>query len=168
MNSLYQERLEQLNQEEAMLTCENPTHPDYLAMLQCINERRDERIRVSTMELQLRLSMLQRRAVAERAQILTQYQQGVREAREKVLEELGEEWYDIQQERRRSANAIPDYGIRFPSSKAQTVRNAVAYNKEVSILSGFAKHVGFPAAPAIHGASEEQVESDLEAIAVSH
>lgn len=164
---LYQERLEQLNQEEAMLTCENPTHPEYLAMLQCLNARREERIKTSTLELQFRMAMLQRRAVAERAQILSQYHQAVRESREKVLEELGQEWYDIQQERRRFANAIPDYGIHYPAAKAQGIRNAVAYNKEVSILSGFAKHVGFPAAPPIHGASEDQMENDLEAIARS-
>ncbi|KAL0474577.1 Sds3-like domain-containing protein [Neurospora intermedia] len=164
---LYQERLEQLNQEEAMLTCENPTHPEYLAMLQCLNARREERIKTSTLELQFRMAMLQRRAVAERAQILSQYHQAVRESREKVLEELGQEWYDIQQERRRFANAIPDYGIHYPAAKSQSIRNAVAYNKEVSILSGFAKHVGFPAAPPIHGASEDQVENDLEAIARS-
>ncbi|KAK3953169.1 Sds3-like-domain-containing protein [Pseudoneurospora amorphoporcata] len=164
---LYQERLELLNQEEAMLTCENPTHPEYLAMLQCLNSRREERIKTSTLELQFRMAMLQRRAVAERAQILSHYHQAVRESREKVLEELGQEWYDIQQERRRFANAIPDYGIHYPTAKTQSIRNAVAYNKEVSILSGFAKHVGFPAAPPIHGASEDQVENDLEAIARS-
>jgi len=162
---LYQERLDQLNQEEAMLNCDNPTHPEYLAMLKCIEDRRQERIRLSEVELQLKLSVLRRRAVAERAQMMSQYYQAVRESREDVLEELGQEWYEIQQERRRYANTIPDYGIPFPTSKSQTIRQAVAYNKEVSIISGFAKHVGFPAAPAIHGASDDQLESDLEAMA---
>ena len=150
-----------------MLTCENPTHPEYIAMLKCIEERRDEKIRLSAVELQLKLTVLKNRAVGERAQMMSQFYQGVRESRDQVLEELGQEWYEIQQERRRLANTIPDYGIRFPPSKTQTVRQAVAYNKEVSILSGFAKHVGFPAAPSIHGASDEQLESDIEAIAVS-
>ncbi|KAK3328945.1 Sds3-like-domain-containing protein [Apodospora peruviana] len=161
---LYQERLDQLNQEEAMLTAENPTHPEYLAMLQCVNERRDERVRLSTLERDFNMAMLRNRAVAERAQIMSQFYQAVRESREKVLEELGKEWYDIQQERRRFANAIPDYGIRFPRERIESIRHAVAYNKEVSILSGFAKHVGFPAAPPIHGVSEDQLENDLELI----
>ncbi|KAH6853480.1 Sds3-like-domain-containing protein [Chaetomium sp. MPI-CAGE-AT-0009] len=161
---LYQERLEQLNQEEAMLTSDNPTHPEYLAMLQCLEERRAEKIRKSSLELQFKLSVLRHRAVAERAQIMSQFYQAVRELRDETVTELGEEWYQIQQERRRAANTIPDYGIRFPATRAQAVRNAVSYNKEVSILSGFAKHVGFPAAPSINGASEEQLEADLEAI----
>jgi hypothetical protein len=165
--SLYQERLEALNREEAMLTCDNPTHPEYLAMLQYIDQRRDERIRKSTLELQFKMEALKKRAVAERAQIMSQFHQAVRESREQVLEELGQDWYNIQQERRRAANTIPDYGIRFPSTKQQSVKAAVAYNKEVSILSGFAKHVGFPAAPPISGASDDQLENDLEAITVS-
>jgi len=167
MRRLYQERLDQLNQEEAMLNCDSPTHPEYLAMLKCIEDRRQERIRLSELEMQLKMSVLRSRAVAERSQMMSQFYQAVRESREKVLDELGQEWYEIQQERRHYANTIPDYGIPFPTSKTQTVRQAVAYNKEVSILSGFAKHVGFPAAPTIHGASEDQLESDLEAMAVS-
>ena len=166
-HSLYQERLEQLNEEEAMLTSDNPTHPEYLAMLQCLEERRAEKIRRSGVELQFKLSVLRHRAVAERGQIMAQFFQAVRESRDSTVAELGEEWYQVQQERRRAANTIPDYGIRFPATRTQAVKNAVSYNKEVSVLSGFAKHVGFPAAPSINGASEEQLEADLEAIQVS-
>lgn len=150
-----------------MLTSENPSHPEYLAMLKCIEERRDEKVRLSAVEMQLELAVLRDRAVGERSQIMSQFYQGVREAREKVLEELGQQWYEIQQERRRLANTIPDYGIRFPTSKPLAVKQAVAYNKEVSVLSGFAKHVGFPAAPVIHGVTEEQLENDWEAMRVS-
>lgn len=136
-------------------------------MLKCIEERRDEKVRLSAVEMQLELAVLRDRAVGERSQIMSQFYQGVREAREKVLEELGQQWYEIQQERRRLANTIPDYGIRFPTSKPLAVKQAVAYNKEVSVLSGFAKHVGFPAAPVIHGVTEEQLENDWEAMRVS-
>jgi len=150
-----------------MLTNDNPTHPELLAMLQCLEDRRAEKIRRSSLELQFKLSVLRHRAVAERAQIMSQFFQAVRESRDTTVTELGEEWYQIQQERRRAANTIPDYGIRFPATRAQAIKNAVSYNKEVSVLSGFAKHVGFPAAPPISGASEEQLEADFEAINVS-
>ncbi|KAK4160967.1 Sds3-like-domain-containing protein [Cladorrhinum sp. PSN259] len=161
---LYQERLEQLNREEEMLLSDNPTHPEYLAMLQCLEERRAERIRVSTVELQFKMSVLKHRAVAERAQIMSQYYQAVRESREKTLELLGQDWYDVQQERRRLTNVIPEFGLHVPATKGQAVRQAVSYNREVSVLAGFAKHVGFPAAPTINGATEDQLEDDLEAI----
>ncbi|KAI1769455.1 Sds3-like-domain-containing protein [Hypoxylon sp. FL1150] len=161
---LYEERLEQLNKEEAMLRSDNPTHPEYLAMMQCINARRDERIRVANRELELSVESLERCSVARRAQIHSHYFQAIRESREKILGELGQQWYDIQQARRKQANNVPEFGLRFPSDPAQRTRNALAYNKEVSILSGVAKYEGMPAAPEMRGASLQDLEDDFEAM----
>ncbi|ERT03462.1 hypothetical protein HMPREF1624_01777 [Sporothrix schenckii ATCC 58251] len=166
-DKLYQERLDQLNQEEEMLIGDNPTHPEYLAMMQCVNERRDEKLRVIDVEYDFNLQTLKRWAVARRSHIHGQYFQSIRESRELVLEELGRQWYQIQQQRRRHANTIPDYGLQFPTANTQRVKDAITYNKEVSILSGIAKYEGFPAAPQIKGASTTQVDDDLEAIARS-
>ena len=150
-----------------MLTGDNPTHPEYLAMMQCIDAARDEKIRIIDLEYKFNTQTLKRWAVGRRGQIHGQFFQGVRESREAVLEELGRQWYQIQQQRRRHANTIPDYGIRFPASKTQRTKEAVAYNKEVSILSGIAKHEGFPAAPQLKGAAAYEIEDDLGEIAVS-
>lgn len=152
-----------------MLTSETPTHPEYLAMMHCIDARRDDRLRVVDIEYKFNMEALERWAVARRAQILSQFYQSIRESREKVLEELGRQWYEIQHERRRyAANNIPDYGIRFPTAKAQQKRHAIAHSKEVSILSGIARHEGFPAAPEMRGATISEVDEDLEAITVSY
>ncbi|OTA94274.1 hypothetical protein M434DRAFT_394828 [Hypoxylon sp. CO27-5] len=161
---LYEERLEQLNREEAMLRSETPTHPEYLAMMQCIDARRDERVRVANRELELKIEALERWAVARRAQIHSQYFQSVRESRETILAELGQQWYDIQHERRKQANNVPEFGLRFPSDPTQRIRNALAYNKEVSILSGVAKYEGMPAAPEMKGATMQELEDDFEAM----
>ncbi|RYP16797.1 hypothetical protein DL765_004910 [Monosporascus sp. GIB2] len=161
---LYEERLQQLNEEEAMLRADNPTHPEYLAMMQCIDARRDERLRVADRELELKMESLGRWAVARRTQIHSQYFQAVRESRERVLAELGQQWYDIQHERRKHANNVPEFGLRFPQTQTQRVRNALAYNKEVSILSGIAKYEGMPAAPDMKGASMQELEDDFEAM----
>ncbi|RYP64560.1 hypothetical protein DL770_009169 [Monosporascus sp. CRB-9-2] len=164
---LYEERLQQLNEEEAMLRADNPTHPEYLAMMQCIDARRDERLRVADRELELKMESLGRWAVARRTQVHSQYFQAVRESRERVLAELGQQWYDIQHERRKHANNVPEFGLRFPQTQTQRVRNALAYNKEVSILSGVAKYEGMPAAPDMKGASMQELEDDFEAMNVS-
>ncbi|KAK8114613.1 hypothetical protein PG999_006682 [Apiospora kogelbergensis] len=161
---LYEERLEQLNREEAMLRADNPTHPEYLAMMQCIDSRRDEKLRVAEKELELHLESLGRWAVARRAQIHSQFYQDVREARERTMAELGQHWYAIQHERRKHANNVPDFGIRYPKNQAQRVRNALSYNKEVSILSGVAKYEGMPAAPDMGGASMQEMEDDFDAM----
>ncbi|KAI1206452.1 Sds3-like-domain-containing protein [Annulohypoxylon truncatum] len=161
---LYEERLEALNREEAMLRSEKPTHPEYLAMMECIDARRDERIRIANRELELQKEALDRWAVARRSQIHSQYFQSIRESRETILAELGQQWYDIQHERRKQANNVPEFGLRFPSDPTQRIKNALAYNKEVSILSGVAKHEGMPAAPDMKGASMQELEDDFEAM----
>ncbi|KAI0458800.1 hypothetical protein F5B21DRAFT_406444 [Xylaria acuta] len=161
---LYEERLEQLNKEEAMLRSDKPTHPDYLAMMRCVDARRDERLRIADRELELKIEASERWAVARRAQIHSQFFQAVRESRERILAELGQHWYDIQHERRKNANNVPEYGIRFPKSQAERIRNALSYNREVSILSGIAKHEGMPAAPDMRGASPQELEDDFDAI----
>jgi hypothetical protein len=107
---LYEERLEQLNQEEAMLRADSPSHPEYLAMMQCIDARRDEKLRVAQREWELKMESLERWAVGRRTEIFSQYFQSVRESRERVLAELDQRWYDIQHERRKHANNIPEFG----------------------------------------------------------
>ena len=145
---------------------DNPSHPEYLAMMQCIDARRDEKLRIIDLEHRFNLRTLKRWGVARRGQIHGKFFQSVREKRETALEDLGRQWYQIQQHRRRHANTIPDYGIRFPTAKAQQTRDAVAYNREVSLLSGIAKFEGFPAAPQIRGATGPEIDDDFEEIAV--
>ncbi|KAF3764867.1 hypothetical protein M406DRAFT_340389 [Cryphonectria parasitica EP155] len=161
---LYEERLAQLNEEQALLEGDNPTHPEYLAMMQCIDSRRDDKVRVTEIEYQYNMDALDRWAVARRAQILSQFYQSVRESREKTLDELGKQWYEIQHERRKNANPIPDYGFRFPKTKALQKKQAIAHSKETSILAGVAQHHGFPAAPEMKAASRAEIEDDFEAM----
>ncbi|KAL3417576.1 transcriptional regulatory protein dep1-like protein [Phlyctema vagabunda] len=159
---LFEERLEQLNKEEAMLKQDVPTHPEYLAMMQCIDARRDERLRISENLRSYELQTLKNYAVARRSQILTQYQQEVREIRERKLEEIGKQWYEIQHDRRIYAGSVPDYTYKFPTKRNQQVSNQIAYNNEVSILSGIAKYVGFPAAPPMAATTDAELADDLE------
>ncbi|KXH48667.1 hypothetical protein CSIM01_13024 [Colletotrichum simmondsii] len=163
---LYKDRLERLEHEEQSLQAEPPTHPEYLNMKQCLDERLEKRLRNIEKEYELSVEALERLAVARRAQIWNQFYQGSREKRSKMLEDLNKEWYETQNARR-SAHSIPDYGLLFPTNPAQRTRNAVAYNSEVSFLAGLAKHEGFPAVPAMRGASGSEIEDDLEQMKVS-
>ena len=91
-----------------MLREDKPTHPEYLAMMKCIDARRDERFRISEKLREYELQALGNYAVARRSQILVQYQQDVRDIREKKLEQLGQQWYEIQHDRRSYAGSVPD------------------------------------------------------------
>lgn len=150
-----------------MLRQAEPNHPDYIAMMRCIDDRRDERIRIANRLLDLKIQTLKVSARAGRSQILTQYQQDVREIRERYLEMLGKEWYDIQHDRRAFSGTPQDYGLRFPTRKSEQIRQHIAYSHEVSILSGVAKYVGFPAAPHMTPASNDEFEEDMIKMGVS-
>jgi hypothetical protein len=150
-----------------MLRQDTPTHPEFLAMMQCVDEKRDERLRVADKLREYQLETLRIYAVARRSQVLSQFHQEVRDIREKKLEQLGKEWYEIQHDRRSYAGSVPDYALKFPTKRSQQVSNQIAYSNEVSILSGIAKYVGFPAAPRMSSTSAAELEEDLEKMGVS-
>ncbi|RDA94150.1 hypothetical protein CP533_6586 [Ophiocordyceps camponoti-saundersi (nom. inval.)] len=160
---LYKDRLQRLEEEERSLLADEPTHPEYLSMKKCIDDRLNKRVHEIDTEHELRMRAHERRAVAQRAQIWSQFFQTVREKREQALEKLNQQWYEVQSARR-STHSLSDYGLLFPKEPAQRLRNAVAYNTEVSTLAGLAKHVGFPAGPELKGASAAEVDADLNAI----
>jgi hypothetical protein len=163
---LYKDRLQRLEEEEQSLLADIPTHPEYLNMKQCLDERLERKLQEINTEHEFRIKAHQKRAVAQRGQIWGQFFQAVRETRERALEALNQEWYEVQSARR-GAHSLPDYGLLFPRDPAQQVRNAVAYNTEVSTLAGLAKYQGFPAGPEMRGVSAAELEDDLIAMDVS-
>lgn len=165
---LYDERVAQLTNELALLTQPTPTHPEYLVILQCLDQRRDEKIHLDQVLLEYKVKALEIKSVAERSQIHSQYFQTVRAIRERKLEEVGEQWYQIQRDRRgcEGSGNVSDFTYKFPTRRSQQIIQQTAYNLEVSILSGVAKHVGFPAAPSISGARSSEIDDDFQNMGV--
>lgn len=130
-------------------------------MLQCVDVRRDEKIQLENTLLSYKLKALDVKSRAERAQIHSQYHQTVRAIRDGSMEQLGEQWFQMQRERRKLQAEEPDYTYKFPNKRSQQVRQQAAYNLEVSVLSGVAKYVGFPAAPELGGARNVELEDDF-------
>ncbi len=52
----------------------------------------------------------------------------------------------------------------YPTRRSQQAVRQAAYNMEVSILSGVAKYVGFPAAPDIRGVRSTEMDADIHAM----
>ena len=164
---LFDERLSQCNEELAMLQSSISTHPELIAMTKVIDQRRDQKIRYEQTLLKYKLQALERESVANKAQALSQYMQTSREIRDAYLEKLNEQCYQLQRERRSVEDDVPDYMFTFPVKRSKQIMQQSAYNSEVSILSGVAKHVGFPAAPEIRMARPKEVEDDLRSMGVS-
>ena len=150
-----------------MLDSPTPTHPELLAALEVIDRHRDEKIRYEDTLIKYKLGALQRKSIAEKAQAHTQYMLRVQDIRETYLTKLNEHFYNIQHERRATETAAQDYMYHFQPKRSDQIRRQAAYNKEVSLLSGIAKYVGFPAAPDIKGLKQSEIDEDLRAMGVS-
>ncbi|KAI9728266.1 MAG: hypothetical protein M1834_007759 [Cirrosporium novae-zelandiae] len=162
---LYDDRLAQVDKELESLTQPNPTHPEYLAMVECIDERRDRKLNYEQTLLRFKAQSLKTTAVATRAHIHSQFYQDARKIREDILEEAGKQWMQIHRDR--SAEKSVEYGYKFPARRSEQIKQQAAYNLEVSILSGLAKYVGFPAAPELKGATSLELDEDNEKMGIS-
>ena len=163
---LYDERIARCDAELAMLEAAVPTHPELLTALEVIDRHRDEKIRYEDTLIKFKLQALQRKSIAEKAQAHSQYMLDVQQTREDHLEKLNKEFYQIQRERRSTESMGTSYMYHFPTKRSEQIRRQTAYNKEVSILSGVAKHVGFPAAPDLKQLKQHEIDEDLKAMGV--
>ena len=136
-------------------------------MKEAIDRHRHQKIDYQQKFLKLKLETLRRESVASKQQIQSQYMQTVREMRDDALSQLNNSIYQMQRERRRGDNDSADPLFFFSNNRAQQVVQQTAYNREVSILSGVAKHVGFPAAPVIKKARPNELEDDMRNMGVS-
>jgi hypothetical protein len=145
---LNSEQLASLSAELALLSPSNLVHPEYLKQVACVDARLQKQKSEAHAFFNYKMRSIRERTLGERSQLHSQYYQSVRELREDVLYNLGEDWYAIQKERRQSHQEQDDVHIyKFQPDKRVQKRNQAKYNQEVSILSGVAKWIGFPAAP---------------------
>ena len=164
---LYDERIAALNSELAQLSGTNPTHPELLRQVQCVQQYRDEKFDIEQKLLVFKIGALKRMSIAGRSQIHSAYFQTVRDVREQHLERVSEHFYRIQRDRFKTDESIPSYSVPFPTRRSVQITQQTAYNKEVSVLSGVAKYIGFPAAPNIASARGAELDEDMEKMGVS-
>ncbi|CAF9937790.1 MAG: hypothetical protein ALECFALPRED_007392 [Alectoria fallacina] len=166
-DKIYEERIAQCNQELAVLEQHLPTHPELLAMKEVIDQRRDQKVEYENNLMKFKLMTLQRESIANKAQAHSQYMQTVREVRDSYLESLNKKYYQVQRERRSCEGDVPDYMYAFVSKRSQQITLQTAYNREVSILAGVAKYVGFPAAPEITSARSKEIDDDFRSMGIA-
>ena len=135
--------------------------------MRCIDKRCDEKVRYENVLLEFEKKALRTRTVAERCTHHSQFFQEVREVKDKALESCWKEYFALQKDRRSWGADTSDYTMLYNPSRSVQIRQQSARNLEVSILSGIAKHVGFPGAPVMNGLSATEVEQDLSIMGVS-
>jgi hypothetical protein len=165
---LVNESLASAEHELQLLNQPDCVHPEYLRQVSCIDERKAKQEREANAYYRYRIQAVRERTLGERAQLHSQYFQTARELRENMLYALGEDWYGIQKERRQQHQEGEErFLYKLPSKKSEQIRQQAKYNQEVSVLSGIAKYVGFPAAPNISGVEGLGLEDDFKAMRVS-
>lgn len=116
--------------------------------------------------MKYKIRALNARFAAERTQLQSQFFQSMRDLREQTLDRISSHVYQIQRERRNIGEDEREYFIRYNPKRSEQLRQQIAYNQEVSILSGVGKYVGFPAAPDLRGAGEMDIAEDLKQMKV--
>jgi hypothetical protein len=164
---LYDEKIAAINHELAQLAESTPTHPELIKQVAVVKAYRDEKIEIAQKTLVYKIGALKTKSVAERAQAHSAYFQETRDIRERHLEIVNERFVRIQRERFKSDTTTPTYAVPFSTKRSKQVIQQTAYNKEVSLLSGVAKYVGFPAAPDLMQTSQKDLEDDLQKMGVS-
>ena len=135
-------------------------------MVAAIENQRKERVALARTSFHYKVKALQNKSIAERTHHHSQYMQSAREIRDAALEQANEEWYQIQRGRRALDQEPVDRTPLTAMKRSDLIAHQSAYNTEVSILSGMAKYVGFPAAPEVTGASQSEVDEDLRKMGV--
>ncbi|KAE8351227.1 Sds3-like-domain-containing protein [Aspergillus coremiiformis] len=166
-DKIYDERVSKLNRELEMLNGPNPTHPEFLRQLECIQRYREAKIKYEHTLYQYRIKALLNKSLAERAQAHSTYFQRARDVRERHSSAISKQFYAIQHDRFKTDEVSPQHYIPFPTRRSQQIANQTAYNQEISILAGVAKYVGFPAAPSLSAARPAELEDDMEKMGIS-
>ena len=163
------EKLAATNAELDLLNQSDSRHPEYLRQIACVDVRKAKQVSEAHAFYKFKLESLRRTTLGERSQLHSQYFQHARQLREDVMQQLGDDWYKIQNERRQSNQQEDEnYIYKFPTKKSDQIKQQAKYNQEVSVLSGIAKYVGFPAAPDITGADRDMLDDDLKAMKVGY
>ncbi|CCX04428.1 Sds3-like-domain-containing protein [Pyronema domesticum] len=163
-DSIYNEKLHRIEIELKLL--HDGTHPEYIAQRKAIDDRMEEKVRLANAQYHHAMQSLDTSTHVNRAQLHSQYFQQTRMHRENTLYHLSEMWYHIQRERRASDAIVPEYTYRIPERGSTRIKARQKYNWEVAVLGGIQKYIGFPAAPDVDGATEEEKMEDLEALGI--
>ncbi|CUS08648.1 unnamed protein product [Tuber aestivum] len=162
---IYSEKLKRVDMEMKMV--QDGTHPEFVAQKTCIDQKLEEKVRLADAHYKYGMESLSIATRVSRAQVHSQYFQTVRHLREDALEKCSELWYQIQRERRAGDALVSEFSYRIPDRQSTRIKQRQQYNWEVALLSGIAKHIGFPAAPDVVGASEEEIVDDLECMGIA-
>lgn len=161
---LFSEKAEELDRESELIR--KGMHPELQSMVDHFAEKR--RVRVETAE---RLRALFEREV-ELMDLNLRYQSyyqllfDKRQLRERLLERVSRRWFQLHRERRKLDMVVPEFSYSVPTRRTTQVRDRRRIDYEVALLTGIKTYIGFPAAPEVVSATDEEMQNDLVAMGI--
>ncbi|KAK9472137.1 Sds3-like-domain-containing protein [Dipodascopsis tothii] len=161
---LHDDKVARLRAEIEM--CLDGTHPELSGLYDQIAHKRDDRITLARAHWRYRRRCVENQIKAMRVHIHQQYYKNRADLRAKMILDTTQRWYQVNRERRAMDALVPRLGYRIPEKKQIIVRELQAQYDEIAILSGLSKYIGFPAAPEVKSASQEEIYEDLQALGI--
>ncbi|KAK9454172.1 Sds3-like-domain-containing protein [Dipodascopsis uninucleata] len=159
---LHEDKILRLQAEIDM--CHDGTHPELAGVYGQISRTRDEKVRLADCQLKYRRRCIENQTKSFREHIHQQFLRNKAEFRSKMIRETTELWYRVNKERRQIDTLVPYYGYQITDKRSVLVRQRQAEYQEIAILSGIARYIGFPAAPEIKSATQDEIAEDLDAL----
>ncbi|KAH3678416.1 hypothetical protein WICMUC_001433 [Wickerhamomyces mucosus] len=159
---LYEDKMARFQSELEM--CSNGTHPELKAVYTKIDDHRNEKIRLASLNKKYKLQTIERRTRASRTAVHQQFIKSVSDFRTKYVKRITEDWYKINKERRTMDIVVPEYSYKRPEYTEDAVEQRAQLNQEISILTGLNQYYGFPKAPRLSSVEESELDEDLKAM----
>ncbi|KAK9460455.1 Sds3-like-domain-containing protein [Lipomyces oligophaga] len=161
-DQLYEDKVVRLNADIEL--CLEGKHPELAAINSQIEAIRDEKLKLANARLSYRRRCVENQTRSFRSHIHQQFYKNVANLRAKMISDITESWYKVNRERRSMDSLVPFYNYRVPDKQSTIFRQRQAQYQEIALLSGLSKYVGFPAAPEIKAATQDEIADDLEAL----
>ncbi|ODQ52391.1 hypothetical protein SAICODRAFT_26059 [Saitoella complicata NRRL Y-17804] len=161
-DQLFKETLGDLDKDIEMVN--DGTHPELVLQMELIADNRTKRLKLAEATKRFCIQNIRNEHDAMEYHTRMQFIQEKAKLRQSMITEISAKWFQVHRERRVLDMPVPEFGYQVPDRRSTQLKQRRAYDLEVMILTGLKKYIGFPAAPDVSGATNEEAMSDLDAI----
>ncbi|BFZ62151.1 hypothetical protein YB2330_003233 [Saitoella coloradoensis] len=161
-DQLFKETLSDLDKDIEMVN--DGTHPELVLQMELIADNRAKRLKLADATKRFCIQNIRNEHDAMEYHARMQFIQEKAKLRQSMITEISAKWFQVHRERRVLDMPVPEFGYQVPDRRSTQLKQRRAYDLEVMILTGLKKYIGFPAAPDVSGATNEEAMSDVDAI----
>lgn len=152
---LYHNQLSRLEYE--LKLCLEGSHPDFIRILNKVNETYDRKIRTLVMSQNYKLDCINNQTKLTRYQVHQQYLKNCQDLKLESIEETTTKWYEINKERR----MMDQIQVNNKKRPRDSENRSILFN-EIDKLTKIQRKLGFPSGISnLSSAQDTEIEQDL-------